>query len=39
MSLPQPLLTGLRLGLSQAWLFVVVAELYRRHTRLGFLAD
>ena len=38
-SLPQSLLTGLRLGFSQAWLFVVVAELYRRHARAGLPAD
>jgi sulfonate transport system permease protein len=35
-SLPS-LLTGLRLGLSQAWLFVVVAELIAATRGLGFL--
>jgi sulfonate transport system permease protein len=35
-SLPN-LLTGLRLGLSQAWLFVVVAELIAATRGLGFL--
>jgi sulfonate transport system permease protein len=30
------LLTGLRLGLSQAWLFVVVAEIFGATKGLGF---